>query len=456
MYGSYLIKVIQTGVQYLASIEDVDEAYQKGREYMPPETDVPLGNLYNGRIVPAVAPMRHLNMVLRDVTDEFTSLGEEAAADNMLQKRYLLLKTLAYNSRKEASATEIKSTTTEEYMYRHEAVFGIAYVLSGSKLHQNLLKDLHEGNFDQLIAHDIIGYVDGKADLDSDLSRVQQLATWMETFIGDQAVDKAELYNRMVETIDSWPHAQRQVITDARQTLQNNLETLQKIFTGTLKDSSFLLENPKQEFEDSMDDLAEQVVRRAQIISPKDKYEMMRLRTNMKRGRTTPRRQRDKQSGRELAQSYLDSPEGEIITEPAKISTCNTNNNSITPGVEGLIDTFVKFISQNQEKVREDLANMVTFLARRDLPPEQPRGVKTIGGAKVRFSTVANPDKLWTLYEFKPTEAVGLPTKTQIAKQSRIYFIKLDDGSIGVVGIEPRDKQNAFLRSIRIKAKGRG
>lgn len=84
--------------------------------------------------------------------------------------------------------------------------------------------------------------------------------------------------------------------------------------------------------------------------------------------------------------------------------------------------------------------------------PTHLRGFKTIQGAKVRFD---EDDKFWNFFEFKPTDAAGLSLRTSIAKDSRIYFIKLSPTELGILGIEPRADQDSFLKSVRIKTKRR-
>lgn len=73
----------------------------------------------------------------------------------------------------------------------------------------------------------------------------------------------------------------------------------------------------------------------------------------------------------------------------------------------------------------------------------------------VKFGTEDEPDKLWNLWELKPTEAAGLPTKTAIAKTLRVYFIKMGNDTLGIVGIKPRSEQDKFLKQVRVKLKRR-
>lgn len=143
------------------------------------------------------------------------------------------------------------------------------------------------------------------------------------------------------------------------------------------------------------------------------------------------------------------------MCEPLKLVTCNLSDFSVAEGVDGLIDTFVQRASQGNVTLRGDLERILNFMARTDLPPQHRRGVKAIQGQKVRFGTEEEPDKLWDFFEMKPTDAAGLSTKTSIAKNLRIYFIKMGNDALGIIGIEPRANQEAFLKSIRVKTKQR-
>lgn len=184
----------------------------------------------------------------------------------------------------------------------------------------------------------------------------------------------------------------------------------------------------------------------------------MRLRAQIaseKRGRAISRREEKRAARRGRDETEIVTPTAEGPREPAKIVVCNLNNYSIEEDLATTVDDFMATAGQGNITVREDIERMLRFMARRDLPPTQRRGVKPILGSLVKFGLEDDPDKLWRFFEFKPTEAAGLSLRTSVAKNSRVYFIKLDDDTIGIIGIKPRAEQDAFLRYIRVKAKRR-
>jgi hypothetical protein len=133
--------------------------------------------------------------------------------------------------------------------------------------------------------------------------------------------------------------------------------------------------------------------------------------------------------------------------------TCNLNDQSTTEGVEGIISNFLQKTNPGDTALKEDLDRMTQFMARTDLPTNFRRGIKPIRGAQVRFG---DDGKLWEFFEFKPTEAAGLSLRTGTAKGSRIYFIKMAENTLGIIGLEPRSNHENFLKQIRVKAKIRG
>ncbi len=330
--------------------------------------------------------------------------------------------------------------------------------MHGGDAHKHLLKELHSGAYDRLIAQDILGFLRGAQEVEGDLAKIQQLVKCVY-FMNGQPTNTAEFYKRMVDNLDVWPAAQQQVIIDARTLLRERLENRLRRVVTALRTDDFIIDDPEDAFEVSFERLADALLRRTQI-TPQNKFEVMNLRSviSARRGRTASKRaarraaRKDNDSGD--AQQAPAAPETSP-REPSKIVACNLNDYSIED-VSSMVDGFVEGASQGDTTIREDVDRMLCFMARRDLPPVHRRGVKIINGAKVKFGTEDNPDKLWDFYEFKPTEAAGLSLRTNVAKKARIYFIKIDTDTIGVIGIQPRAKQDEFLRAIRIKIKRRG
>jgi hypothetical protein len=96
--------------------------------------------------------------------------------------------------------------------------------------------------------------------------------------------------------------------------------------------------------------------------------------------------------------------------------------------------------------VRQDVDAMLKFLARNDLPAAHRRGIFTVQQTSVRFPVgEAGEEKELKVYEMKPTMASGLPLVTDVVKNSRVYFVRLGNDTIGILGIQPKTRQKAFI-----------
>ena len=452
-YGMHLIKLMQTGAQYLSTFDDQEEGVRAGREIMPEELDEALGNLYTTRVVPAAQPIRRLRQAA-DVT--MGEMGAGMAGDDAAStaRRYTLLKALGYD-RYEGN-TNYDKRHARIHEPEPEFVLTAFYAMNGKGEHRQLSRELQTGMYDPFIAHDILRFLDGVQEAEGDLAKVQQLVKFLYVFSG-QPANRVEFYARMVNQLDTWPAAQLQVIREARQFLSERLENRVARMTRVLRQDDFIIDDPKAAFQQSLDRIGEEILRRA-VIHPSNKAMIMQLRAKIaseKRGRATSRRDERRAARKGRDEEVVTAAVEDGPREPAKIVICNLNDYSIGEDPTTAIDEFVAAASQGNVTVRQDIERMLSFMARRDLPPTHRRGVKPILGAVVRFGLEDEPDKLWNFFEFKPTEAAGLPLKTNVAKNSRVYFIKLDDDTIGVIGIKPRADQEAFLRSIRVRTKRR-
>jgi hypothetical protein len=449
MYRAPLAKLIQTGAQYVAGFGSKEEGTRAAYEILPQEVDEYLGDLVKTRIVPAAQPIKTLRETASQARSDIESIAQ-GDGDTQIHKRYTLLKACGfdrYEGKERDPQAKLKDPTPE-------FTLAALYAMESMDTHKQLASELYAGKFDHLIAHDILWHIDAAQQVDGDLAKVQQLVKMLRAFHSGQPEDKPNFYNRMVSLLDNWPQAQRQVVIDARQMLVDRMEAKLGRTSRALRDGDFIIDNPGAAFNDSVTYLSDAMLSRA-IVTPQNRAEIMRLRaiySMRKRGRQTPRRERrrDRAKNDETAAAQETGPR-----EPAKIVVCNLNDYSISESPDVLLDELAARFSQGNT-IRDDFAKMLNFMVRRDLPPTHRRGVKSMTGILVRFGTDEEPDKLWNLFELKPSDAAGLSLRTDIAKHSRVYFIKYSENTLGIIGIKPRSEQEEFIKSIRIKAKRRG
>ena len=453
-YVPHLRRIVRTGVSYLAMFDTDEERIEKGRKIFIPAIDRHLGDIFESLILPAAAPLRSV-WEAGHVASCIDIYALDGTDEESIAKQYVLAKALAHSgdnteeataegARKMVSAQEIDSASVLHLLIASHEI----------PVHQHLSGEMRQGVFDRLIARDVLAFAESGQQSDKyDFTKVEQLASFIKAFAGELS-DTAQLRERMLEVYDAWPLAQRQTIIEVRQAIVSRLDQKALLAARAARENNLIPnENAGTMFMHSLENVAEEIWRHVPVTAG-NKADVMRMRT-LKRGRQTSRRSARREARNRPTIYEETDTTAETHNEPLKVVSCNLNDFSVVEGVEVMIDEFVKNASQGNVTLREDLVRMVNFMARTDLPPTHRRGVKPIGGALVKFGIDDDPDKLWDFFEFKPTEAAGLPTRTSIAKNSRIYFIKYDTDTLGIIGIKPKPEQDNFLRSIRIKNKRR-
>lgn len=372
-----------------------------------------------------------------------TAAEVAAAIEDDFGQRYELLKALS--ARDTGLALDGGSPNAE--LLPSEAVLTLS-VMAKSPIRQELATELDQGTFDTVIARDILEFVDGNQDVNGDLAKVRQFAKFVTAFADTSPDTKAAMYERMAARLDEWPEPQLEVVQEARQALLNSMnENFSRAGVWLQNNKLAGRGNLEEGFQDAVTGALRIVAKKVQL-DPRARLALMQAGINI---HGNPRRGKQKRQGQTRQQitppaTEVVSVNPEIQPEPLKLMTYNLNDYTTTDGVEDLVNGFIESTRPGDTALREDLAKMFDFMVRTDLPPTHRRGVKPIRATQVRFG-----EDLLDFSEFKPTEAAGLPLKTRTAKESRVYFIKPDDETIGVIGLEPRSEQNNFINRIRNK-----
>jgi hypothetical protein len=443
-FGKHIYRVVQRGAMYVASYEDHESGVEAGRVLLSEKTNNELGDIYMTHIVPGAKPVRHLRQQNLALKQEMHSLlqAEGPAAE---YDRYTVLKALGY-SRLEYDTLGYEKASEHQQPPRPEFILAAMYAMERDSSHKQLLEELHAGTYDRAIARDIVRFIRDADVVEGDLSKVQQLAKCLYFFSG-QPTDLDAFYERMVNELDNWPQAQRQVVIDSRQHLRDRLDSRLNQVERTLRQGNFILDDPATAFKESCITLTDEIMKRQQVNNV-NKPEIMLRRTTEKRGRRLTTKRERRQANQPVYQ-YQDSMDDylEKAPEAAEVVLCNVKRQTLEDRTVA-IEEFVSATSQGAA-VREDVGRMLDFLARRDIPVTQRHSIKALVDAHVRFGTEENPDKLWRIFRFKPTMAPELSIQSTIAKNARVYFIKMDDGTIGVLGVKLRSEQDEFLRSVQ-------
>lgn len=269
----------------------------------------------------------------------------------------------------------------------------------------------------------------------------------MVAFDGNEPDSKQAFYERLAAIVQDWPIGERNIVQAWRSELGKSLsfnliEAEQSMREGGLISG----EDPASAFERSIDYFIEQLIPRQTGAA---KAGLLQLRTK----RRTPKLLRVDESPPKKERKGDDKPTPEVRRDPIELVSCNLQDGTTSPGTEPMIAAYLEKIGQQGSTViREDIEHALRHLARTDLPPTRRRGIKHLDRFVLRFG---ENEESWEVYELKPTVAAGLSMRSDTAKNSRVYFIKLEGNKWGIFGIGLRSEQEEFLRRTCIKAKQR-
>jgi hypothetical protein len=261
-------------------------------------------------------------------------------------------------------------------------------------------------------------------------------------------------HERVASLLEHWSGDTRAVVVNARELLLGGMMFNLKVAKQWLDRERFLAPNSKEDFEEVVRKYLGESVNTLQLnsLTPRERQAAMVAKMSAKRRGgalpgTAPSKRRGKQAG-ESAPAEV-APAEEVPAEPLKIVTCLQGGVTVE-GAEAYVAAFTKKISQGSV-VKEDLERVLAYMVRPESAELQRLGAKAMQDRMVPFG-----DNLYKLWEMKPTEATDLSLRTKAVKDARVYFIKLPDNTLGIVGIEPRDKQDEFTRNISVRGRRPG
>lgn len=310
-------------------------------------------------------------------------------------------------------------------------------ILQGSTLYYEFRQSLEDGQFDQHIAADIIGFVDKGNDQRGQYTRLEQFMRYSQQLRDAESTqERQSVYGSMVALISDWPPEIRQLVTDARSQLLLNLDKVNKDAREFItRNVTRLSDEPQKDMEVYYDRYVEQL---SKIVPAREtnKAAVMQARLG-KRKRTSKMLIQAVQSE---AGVQAEKP---ASSEPFKFARFRPSEAN-TEVTDTVIDDFVAEVMDSTRRTddafREDVISMLAFL--RDMDPSQGnmRGIKKLN------VLVTMPDgRRNNVWELKPLEATGLSTSTQAAKSMRLFFVWCEDKTIGLIDMMDRKRTDAYL-----------
>lgn len=448
-------QIVVDGARFINTHKDIEKGAEHGRTILPEthEVDI-LQDIYEGRIVPSAKALRKL----RDTTwDCAMNLAERLNGEDeeIVSSRYTLLKAVATETIPDES-----DLSTAEKLKKMSLGIPLAAMTFPKNIPKEVVREAQSGAFDSRIALDILQFAGNNPERQSDLDKIGQMIPHIKAYNETLGVElgQDEVYKLLASTVDNWPAAQRQIVLEERNKLIDRFSgNLLRLF-NVLDEAGFLSPDSSKTrslFTDSVSEYFMEITRRAPVTRENRvtvvaaKNEIGANRKRKKSGGTTKRNRtrainEDRVRGKRL--SELQALWGqEAEPDPLNLVTFDPETGTFVEEVGGLVEEYIEGLSQrgNQE-LRRDIDSMVSYLQVPDRPLDQPDGVKHI---KNPARIIIN-GKNYRLFEFKPTEASGLPLHDDFARQLRIYFCPLDSKTRCIIKVLPHSAHEEFLGNL--------
>lgn len=385
-----------------------------------------------------------------DFVRKMRALGEQAKGEvtestsSGTRSSYALLRMLATDI-----GTEIRNERPRERYrdWRPNHMLARLILLGGEPTQQTLATKTRQGQFDAHIADDLLRIADTTESQHPDIARIRGLSR-LALAAANKSEHGDEFRAHLASLADIWTPGERQVIVGVRELLIGGMAVNFTLAQQRLEDAFYFEENTDEMFRRSYDTFMKDMIKHweGMITSPQLRIQFTQLKAQVGRRRPNAKQRR---AAAEAQQAETAAATKEVETnEPPILATCDLTDGTTVEGIDEIKANFIENASQGNVTVPQDVEKIFDFMVRTDLPSTHRRGVKIIREVGVRMG-----EKIHPLWEFKPLEAAGLSLRTNVAKNSRVYFVKLPDNVWGIVGFEPRARQDEFLKSVRVKIK---
>ncbi|HSW75201.1 MAG TPA: hypothetical protein VLG16_05040 [Candidatus Saccharimonadales bacterium] len=437
-HGKLVSALTGTAVQYLASYDDPAEGLKSGKEIVGRISPVHLPFLKSSWLSAAqhVVSLRQLSQQLPQEIEAVRSRGDETS--------YQLIRNLAANPAAQSSEKGRQKPTSSDV--DSGRVLNVMVQLSGSTLHRDLVAELEEGRYDSFIAQEMIDTAITTPDSSEDVVRITQLSKFVLACLGQATgLDNADIFRRMAGAAAEWPINERQILLECRRDLQARLLSNYNLDAADIK---YFKSADRTTLGRELETNLAAVVMASVHAATKD----LKLRTALMQVNVAVKKRRKAPQKANTGGSVEEAPVEEKAPKPRLIVSCDLKEGTMLEGADGLIEASANKHG-GADDFQQDLKNSITYMARTDLRGNHKGGIKPLVNMRVKFN-----DKPYQLFEFKALEAAGLPTKTELAKQMRIYFIKMNStdsenpyDTFGIIEIGHRSNQAEFLKTVRLR-----
>ncbi len=337
---------------------------------------------------------------------------------------------------------------------------------------------LESGEFDGLIAHDLLSDAMDRADeggQNSDDKRSQDLRNWILLTASCMEQDVSFAIDSLAsgKHLALWPESIKQLLDTAKAKYIYGLRSSHAAMRDDLAKELFLPWNGTEEILDvpirkMAESLAEVTARLGRMTLNRHQKQagtrgsvatlraqrLEAIRNGANASGRAPKRRRLVSAASVATDS---SPEAsKIAAEPIcrELVLLSPDGETYPEGsteYKNFIDSHVES-HRGEPGFEEDIKAMQDWLKKIDLSSGLPRGVKKyqMDGGSSKLSN----RKIYELKTSGPDGAVGLPTQSSIAKKTRILF-SMNKGKVQIMGICDKDDFAALQRSLGIPGRSR-
>jgi hypothetical protein len=433
--------ILDKGAQFAATIADPVERVSRLQQIASNFMNTPEFNemltckltgihAYLGR---ATTFREHASATVDEVSDEIAQSPV---------RQYELLKLLAGTN----------PTVVKAGMYwspRH--IFSALFTLSNSTLPTQLTESLEAGAYDTFVAADMLKYVvEPEHEVQNGMVKFRELTTFMRTYHPE--VEDGEFFARFIQALPALPRDIQLCINAAKNNLSSAVGSIIRwadsdevagSLAGVFKPSA----NPEADFVESISKYMAMTMQAPNV--PVGYSAIMNIPQSIKRDRViaTIDAKRRRRSAQRLGSAAAKTEEPEVIAlkQPLKLvqilpsGEITSEDEGCSQAVEAYLDKY----GRSNQVLRDDIEKIITHLSRVDLATGQHVGIK-----KFPVTMWVGADQL-NLHEFKPLEASGLSTRSQLAKGVRVFFLPLGENTLGILDIVDRKQSKSVVDRVK-------
>ncbi len=443
--------VIFAGARFAAAIDDIDDRKVAVNNFLK---DSLKGTMFeDGRAAIGLAHIEESilfraeqKLEMAAACLQITSPVDETIAASPVEDRYRLVKALSglLIPEQPDETSEISSMTPLS------EVINEYFALSESSTPQELKSQLEQGQFDRLIAQEVVEFLQTIDESERDalpngMGRVARLVSYTQH--SNPGLSAEERPAVMAANLEYWGRESLAYISEIRAGIVRDFTTYARraqAVVGPLIDQSG---SPSTDFGSAMNAYYAMALREI-AHSP------LHHATDRARAGVESRRRRRQAAH---AASVAVQAQAECSSVPREPVILMAMSKDLETGyapkaelsTEDLVDDYISKHASEKNFAEELRAILNHFTNGIDFSSGEASGIK-----KLKLGSLTVEGRAREVWEYKPIHASGVSLLSYRAKKFRMMFVRLDDNKVGVIAMFNRDKFNEIAKGLGLGTNG--